>query len=46
MQIPTVLMFYLAGKSGADTIHREKVRINIPETAEDWTLKKLRDEIE
>ena len=33
MKVPVVLMFYLAGMSGKDTLHRDKVHIELPQEA-------------
>ena len=46
MRIPVIIMFYAAGKSGSDTIHREKCHVNFDKESLSWSKKKLHEEIE
>ena len=46
MRIPVIITFYTAGKSGSDTIHREKCRVNFDEDTLSWSKKKLHEVIE
>ena len=46
IRIPVTITFYTAGKSGSDTIHREKCRVNFDEDTLSWSKKKLHEVIE
>ena len=39
-------MYYLAGKTGVNTIHRDKGHVDFTIECLDWSLKQLQEEIE
>ena len=42
MIISTVILFYEKGKTGTDTSYREKIHVDLPEEATNWTVKSLK----
>ena len=45
MRIPSVIMFYTAGNSGTDAIHREKCHVDFDDEALSLSKKKLEEEV-
>ena len=45
MLVRSVILFYERGKSGGDTLHREKVNVEMPENAAKMKLSALKEHI-